>query len=40
MAILNVDASAPAIKDLIKIHKPTKPTHPAVNWRNAPAFIL
>jgi hypothetical protein len=35
---INLNTSAPSIKGLIKIHNPTQPNRPVVNWRNAPAY--
>jgi hypothetical protein len=36
----NMNAFAPTIKGLIKIHKSDMPIRPVVNWRNAPAYKL
>ena len=35
---INLNPSAPTIKGLIKIHKPSQPIRHIVNWRNAPAY--
>ena len=36
----NMNPSAPTIKGLIKVHKPSQPIRPLVNWRNAPTYNL
>ena len=35
-----MNPSAPTIKGLIKVNKPSHPIRPVVNWRNAPAYNL
>ena len=35
-----MNPSAPTIKGLIKVHKPSQPIRPLVNWRNAPTYNL
>jgi len=37
---INLNPSAPSIKELIKLHKPGQPIRPVVNWHNAPAYKL
>jgi hypothetical protein len=37
---INLNPSPPTIKGLVKIHKPTQPIRPVVNWRNTPAYKL
>jgi hypothetical protein len=37
---VNLNPSAPTLKDLIKLHKPEQTIRPIVNWRNAPAYKL
>jgi hypothetical protein len=37
---INLNASAPTIKGLIKLHKTGQPIRPVINWRNAPAYKL
>ena len=36
----NMNPSAPTIKGLIKVHKPSQPIRPFINWRNFPAYNL
>ena len=36
----NMNSSAPTIKGLIKVHEPSQPIRPVVNWRNVPAYNL
>ena len=36
----NMNPSAPTIKGLIKVHKPSQPIRSVVNWKNAPAYNL
>jgi hypothetical protein len=37
---INLNPTAPTIRDLIKIHKTGHPIQPIVNWTIAPAYTI
>jgi hypothetical protein len=35
---INLNSSHPKIRGLVKVHKPSTPIRPIINWRNAPSY--